>query len=195
MKTMTRVSVVALALALASPSLAEQPRSTDSAASTTTFVTAANASDMRTSEWIGAPVQNASNETVGNINDFVIGNDGNIVAIVAGVGGFLGLGEKNVGLSYENVELTRSSDGGRVAKVLVSKDELMNAPDFQLGKKTLRERAKEASDAASETYEKAKDNVKAGYEAAKESVKRNYEAAKESMAGDENKPASSPNRQ
>ncbi|MBU1211227.1 MAG: PRC-barrel domain-containing protein [Alphaproteobacteria bacterium] len=195
MKTLTRVSALALALALASPSLAEQPKATDSTASTSTFVTAAHASDTRTSEWIGAPVQNASNETVGNINDFVIGSDGKIVAVVAGVGGFLGIGEKNVGLTYDNVELTQDSDGKRVAKVLVSKDELMNAPDFKLGEKTLRERAKEASDAASETYEKAKKNVKAGYEAAKESVKKNYEAAKESMTGDEKKPAGSTNQQ
>lgn len=176
MKTMTLVSV--LALAVASPALAEQPKSTNANTSTSTYVTQAGVADMRTSDWIGAPVKNASDETVGDINDFVIGADGKIVAVVAGVGGFLGLGEKNVGLSFENVKLKTTTDGNRVAMVMVSKEELMNAPDYKLGKKTMRERATDASDAAAKTYEKAKETVKDG-----------YEAAKETMTKDENKPA------
>lgn len=187
MKKITLVS--ALALAIASPALAEQPKMTEHPASSASFVTVAGPTDMRTSQWIGVPVKNHSDETVGDINDFVLANDGSIVAVVAGVGGFLGLGEKNVGLPFKSVELTTNADGKRIAMVSVSKDELLAAPDFKGGNKTVRERAKEASDAAAKTYEKAKDNVKAGYEAAKESVKENYEAAKEAMKKDETKPA------
>lgn len=180
MKNLALVS--ALALAVASPALAESPKpEMNKAETSTSFITSAGATDTRTSHWIGAPVKNSSDETVGDINDFVIGADGDIVAVVAGVGGFLGLGEKNVGLAYDRVKLVTNADGDHVVMVDVTKDQLMNAPDFKLGEKTMRDRAKEASDAAAKTYEKAKENVKAGYEAAKESVEKNYEAAKETV--------------
>ncbi len=185
MKTVTLVS--AIALALASPVLAEERKAVENPTSSSTFITVGNSTEMRTSDWIGAPVKNGSDETVGDINDFVVASDGKIIAVVAGVGGFLGLGEKNVGLSFDSVELTKTADGERVAMVLISKDELMSAPDYKTGNKTMRERAKEASDAAAKTYEKAKENVKAGYEAAKESVKKNYESAKEAVNSDEKK--------
>lgn len=176
--------VSAIAMAIAAPALAEDTKTPKAASpeASVSFVTVAAAEDRRTSEWIGAPVKNANDETVGDINDFVMGSDGKITAIVAGVGGFLGLGEKNVGLPFDSVELSQTSDGKRVAMVNVSKDELMNAPDFKSGDKTMRERAKEASDAAAKTYEQAKENVKSGYEAAKQSAKETYDAAKEAAS-------------
>lgn len=172
----------ALALAVASPAIAAD---TEAAVHATPgeVVTMMNESDMRASQWLGAPVKNEADETVGDINDFIVGTDGKITAIVAGVGGFLGIGEKNVGLAFENVELVRSSDGTHVAKVAISKEQLESAPDFKTGEKTLRDRAKEASDAAAKTYESAKENVKAGYEAAKENAKKGYDAAKEAIDG------------
>ncbi|MBU2583552.1 MAG: PRC-barrel domain-containing protein [Alphaproteobacteria bacterium] len=193
---MKRLAIIsAVALAIASPAIAEQPAANmEKAATSKTFVTAVTATDMRTSQWIGASVKNGADETVGDINDFIIGSDGRIVAIVAGVGGFLGLGEKNVGLAYGNVDLAKDADGKRVAMVTVTKDELMNAPDFKTDRKTMRDRATDASKAAAETYEKAKENVKSGYDAAKESVKQNYEAAKDALKSDEPKPAETTTR-
>ena len=37
-------------------------------------------------------------ENIGDVNDLVIGNDGAVKAVVIGVGGFLGIGEKNVAI-------------------------------------------------------------------------------------------------
>lgn len=186
---MKKIALISAAMiAVATPALAEKPApSMDKAQSSKSFITAATTSDMRSSEWIGAPVINSADQTVGDINDFVIDSDGNIKAVIAGVGGFLGLGEKNVGLSYSDVDLTTDADGNRVAMVSITKDQLMAAPDFKTGKKTMQERAKEASEAAGKAYDKAKEDVKAGYEAAKESVKKNYQAAKDAMTQDDKK--------
>ena len=41
-------------------------------------------------------VYNAQGKSIGDLNDVLVGPDGKIQALVIGVGGFLGLGEKNV---------------------------------------------------------------------------------------------------
>ena len=174
-----------LALALAAPALAEQPTAQTAPAADTAFVTTVGTNGISASDWIGAPIKNANDETIGDINDLVFGEDGKIVSVVAGVGGFLGLGEKNVGLPYDSVELKKNADGERVAMVEITKSELKNAPEFKSDHKTLRQRASEASDAASKAYEKAKENVKASYEAAKEKVEEGYDSAKKSMSKEE----------
>lgn len=56
---------------------------------------------------IGQTVYNSAaedGENIGSVNDLVVASDGNIEAIVVGVGGFLGIGEKNVALEYDLVE-------------------------------------------------------------------------------------------
>src|SRR4051794_4921060 len=50
---------------------------------------------MMASNLIGSTVYSNNNENVGDINDIIIGNDGRVQGVVVGVGGFLGLGEKD----------------------------------------------------------------------------------------------------
>ena len=38
----------------------------------------------------------ANNENIGEINDVLINRNGQVVAVIIGVGGFLGIGEKDV---------------------------------------------------------------------------------------------------
>src|SRR5208282_4690855 len=45
-------------------------------------------------------VYNAQGKSIGELKDVLIGPDGRIQALVVGVGGFLGLGEKNVAVDY-----------------------------------------------------------------------------------------------
>jgi hypothetical protein len=45
-------------------------------------------------------IYNSSNENIGDVNDLIVDKKGNIDAVVVGVGGFLGIGEKNVALPY-----------------------------------------------------------------------------------------------
>ncbi|MFN0263630.1 PRC-barrel domain-containing protein [Tepidamorphus sp. 3E244] len=94
----------------------------------------ANADDMLASNVIGSAVYNGSGEdaeTVGDVNDLVIGAEGDIEAYVIGVGGFLGLGEKNVAVSFDNVEHF-TKDGETRLIVAASKEELEQAPEYEL---------------------------------------------------------------
>ena len=58
---------------------------------------------MRGSKMIGLPVVGMDHVRVGSIEDVLIGDVGKVEAVVIGVGGFLGIGEKLVAISYDLV--------------------------------------------------------------------------------------------
>lgn len=58
----------------------------------------------RTSKLIGLNVYNSNNEKIGDINELINEASGKIDTVVIGVGGFLGLGESNVGVPWNQVK-------------------------------------------------------------------------------------------
>lgn len=79
---------------------------------------------------IGMTVVNRAGEDIGEIQDLVLDQDSTIAAAVVSVGGFLGIGAKDVGVAWTNITVEMRGDE-RVAMVDVSKDELTNAPEFR----------------------------------------------------------------
>jgi hypothetical protein len=73
----------------------------------------------------------ADAETVGEIDDLVVGNDGNIDAAIVGVGGFLGVAEKDVAVSFDSLKLV-DRDGDRFVVLETTKEELEAAPQFEV---------------------------------------------------------------
>src|SRR5690606_36160227 len=67
----------------------------------------------------------ADAERIGEINDLVISAEGDVAAVIIGVGGFLGLGEKNVAVDYAQLQWTGAEDGDRI--VLETTKEALNA--------------------------------------------------------------------
>jgi putative membrane protein len=66
---------------------------------------------MLVSDLRGTRVYGANNENIGEINDILVDRNGRVVAAIVGVGGFLGIGEKNVAVPFQSLEY--SSDGRR----------------------------------------------------------------------------------
>ena len=58
----------------------------------------------RASKLIGVNVYNASNEKIGDINELITDSTGKIDTVVIGVGGFVGMGEHNVGIPFSQVK-------------------------------------------------------------------------------------------
>ena len=95
---------------LATVAFAQSP--TTPSDSTKTVPAPATASDMsssfqgtwRASKMVGLSVYNDSNESIGSINDMLTDKNGNIKAVVIGVGGFLGIGEHLVAVPLEKVK-------------------------------------------------------------------------------------------
>lgn len=84
------------------------------------------------SNMIGETVYNGTSEdaeNIGKVNDVVIGADGKVEAVVVGVGGFLGLGEKNVAVNYGEVEWAEQN-GDRWLVMNTTKEQLQAQADF-----------------------------------------------------------------
>ncbi len=60
----------------------------------------------RASKMVGLNVYNDKNEKIGSINDLLMDKGGSIKAAVIGVGGFLGVGERLVAVSFDKIKFS-----------------------------------------------------------------------------------------
>ncbi len=88
------------------------------------------ANGMHASELIGANVSTKADEEVGSVSDLIIGEDGQVRAIIVGVGGFLGMGEKDVAIGWGHVTSAGTADE-RDLRIDVTREELRSAPEFE----------------------------------------------------------------
>jgi hypothetical protein len=146
-KTMPkRIALLATAAALAAmPALAQQstPASPDKSAqpaqtmpaqpvqASKSFVDAQTSDQWLGSTLIGLRVMGSEKENIGSISDLLVAKDGKVLAAVIGVGGFLGIGKKNVAVPFEQLTLSRNPDGNEQATIKLSRTELEKAPDFK----------------------------------------------------------------
>ena len=79
---------------------------------------------------IGIKVVNDAGEVVGDVNYLLVNAAGQITTVVVGVGGFLGVGEKNVAFRFVPANIT-SDKGDRTLKLSVTKDQLQAAAKFE----------------------------------------------------------------
>ena len=89
------------------------------------------AGDMAGSAIIGAKVHDASKkETVGSIQDIYLDDSGKVKVIIISVGGFLGVGAKDVAVKWEDVKFGK--DGKSLALTTdLTKDALKGMPDYK----------------------------------------------------------------
>lgn len=89
--------------------------------------------DALVSEVMGATIFSSGAEDaeqIGTVNDLVISADGEIHAVVIGVGGFLGIGEKNVAVDFAELEHTVAFDQTERWVLATTADALNAAPEF-----------------------------------------------------------------
>jgi hypothetical protein len=81
---------------------------------------------------IGQTVTAPDNTRIGTISDLVLSKDGRSVeGFVIGVGGFLGIGEKNVALKMDGLKVAPAADGSVRLVADLTKADLANAPTFK----------------------------------------------------------------
>jgi sporulation protein YlmC with PRC-barrel domain len=145
------LTAAALAVVLAAPAFAQTatPSSTTPSAATpsasssatsgagmaasgASFVSTQQTTDWRASKLIGATVYGSDNASIGEVNDLILASDGKVNGVVIGVGGFLGVGEKNVAVPFDKLTVNRKADSAAIDKITVSfsKDQLKSAPTF-----------------------------------------------------------------
>jgi hypothetical protein len=85
------------------------------------------ADGYRASKIIGATVVNEANETIGKVDDVLVGRNDKVLYSVLSVGGFLGMGSKLIAVPYASLQVSDTKmvlQGG-------NKDALKALPEFK----------------------------------------------------------------
>jgi hypothetical protein len=164
LKTIMMTTALGGAAAQTSPTTPMQPQATqpaspgvkdaERAASSSPSMPAGNAqfiNAQRTDQWlssnfIGVDVVGPDNEKIGDVSDILFEKNGNVVGYVVGVGGFLGIGAKNVALAPTSFQVVpanadRATTGSAASttaraddiklKLNMTKDQLKQAASFE----------------------------------------------------------------
>lgn len=112
------------------------------------YLTEQGADQISANSYIGQSVYTGENESIGEVNDLIMKKDGGLVAAVIGVGGFIGIGEKNVAVPMDKITAAQNTQDGSL-KLTTSEtaNSLKAAPEF----KTLQALAAEKAPAPSGT--------------------------------------------
>lgn len=95
------------------------------------YLTEQSEQQVSANDYIGKAIYTSSDESIGNVTDLIIQENGGIDAVVVGVGGFLGIGAKNVALPIDKVTVTRDAEAGTVRlTTMETADALKAAPQF-----------------------------------------------------------------
>ena len=95
------------------------------------FLNEQKSDDILASTIIGQPAVNGQDEGIGEVNDLVTDRSGKILAALIGVGGFLGIGEKDVAVRFEDLKLARDENNNVKVVLNLSKETLAAAPDYK----------------------------------------------------------------
>lgn len=120
-----------------------------------TFLAEQPADQSLLSFYYNEPVRNAAGEVVGDVNDLLIDKSGRIVNVVLGVGGVLGIGERQVVIPFSDLSIVTDSAGKRVITAPLTLETLKAAPEFKPREKSVMLRMKEkASELTQEATKK-----------------------------------------
>jgi sporulation protein YlmC with PRC-barrel domain len=104
------------------------------AATSEGFITFA-ADQIHASDLIGKAVYSGE-ESIGEISDLVLQKEGETRAALIDVGGFLGIGEKTVGIPFDKLQISKAEDGAEQVTVAMSKEELEQLPAVEMPAET-----------------------------------------------------------
>ncbi len=81
-------------------------------------------------DWYKQNVYDPNENKIGDIKDVLVDKSGRVIALIVGVGGFLGAGEKDVAVPFEAVHLTMKDKKWWLV-MNTTKDALKSAPGFK----------------------------------------------------------------
>ena len=126
MRTILATAAVAAAAALAMPALV-LAQGTPQTVQLVKVDVVKVSTGYRASKVLGSSVVNEAGDTVGKIDEIIVGPDGKAPFVVLSVGGFLGVGDKLVALPYEQMR----TDGKKIVLPGATKDSLKSLPEFK----------------------------------------------------------------
>jgi sporulation protein YlmC with PRC-barrel domain len=97
-----------------------------SAAYSAEMMSSVPSSSKTVTDWYKQDVYDPSNNKIGKIDDVLVSDAGQVNALIIGVGGFLGAGEKDVAVPFSAVKWT-TKDKKNYLTMNATKDELKSA--------------------------------------------------------------------
>lgn len=94
------------------------------------YIAKAPSEAVLVSIYFNRSVYNQEGERLGSVNDLLVSPDGSVVAAVIGVGGFLGIGEKEIAVPFAIARVARRDNSWHLV-IDASKDALQGAPSFE----------------------------------------------------------------
>ncbi len=90
---------------------------------------------LTVTDWYKQDVYDPNNTQIGQISDVLVDKSGKVSTLIIGVGGFLGAGQKDVAVPFEEVQAT--TEDNKVHLVMnTTKDALKSAPGFKYDSST-----------------------------------------------------------
>lgn len=136
----TLMTTTAIAVLLTGGALAQATTDTNAvttaapAAGAMNWDYSVNQGDNLASNIIGMQVYSSAAtdaEHIGDINNLVVGENGQVEAVVIGVGGFLGIGEKDVAVSMDSLQWVQAEDNSERYVLEATREALEGAPVFE----------------------------------------------------------------
>ncbi|MGY3438059.1 MULTISPECIES: PRC-barrel domain-containing protein [unclassified Marinovum] len=93
---------------------------------------AAELEEMTSENLTGARVYGVNDEDVGEVSELILSDDGKVERVILDIGGFLGLGEHQVAVTFDELNIQRA-DGGGDFRVYIdaTEDSLEAQPEYE----------------------------------------------------------------
>ena len=130
-------STLSLSVALAQSPPSAPPAPSAPAASSEMGSAANTITAQKPDEWLatklrGTSVLGSDGVKIGSVDDILLDRSGSIKALVIGVGGFLGIGAKDVAIPFKQFQVVPGTEGkSDVLTLSMTKDQLADAQDFK----------------------------------------------------------------
>ena len=95
---------IVLAAGMFAAAVLSAPAFAQTAPGGTQFVTDQAASQWRGSKLVGLKIYGSDNQPIGDVNEILVDDRGTVAAVVIGVGGLLGVGEKDVAVPFTAIQ-------------------------------------------------------------------------------------------
>jgi hypothetical protein len=87
--------------------------------------------DLTAEMLTGARLYGTNDEDIGEVSELILTDDGSIDKVILDVGGFIGIGEKSIAVSLDELQIMRP-DGGNDVRVYIdaTQEQLEQQPQF-----------------------------------------------------------------
>ena len=127
------VTVALLAALGITAAQAQAPSTAEKSPSVAMQTTAPTGADAR--KLLGRTIKNMQNETIGEIKSIHLDSSGKVDAVIVSVGGFLGIGDREVLLDWRDLQIDAN---GEVVKASMTKDQLKAMAPYTYPDRALR---------------------------------------------------------